>query len=57
MEIANSSPNIIALTETWLDAEIHNNMIELNNYKLFRKDRINGRGGGVCIYENESHKK
>jgi hypothetical protein len=55
MEIANSSPNIIALIETWLDAEIHNNMIELNNYKLFRKDRINGRGGGVCIYENESH--
>jgi hypothetical protein len=49
MEIANSKPNIIALTETWLNSDISNNMIALNNYKLFRKDRINGRGGGVCI--------
>jgi hypothetical protein len=54
MEIANSKPNIIALTETWLNSDISNNMIGLNNYKLFRKDRINGRGGGVCIYVNEN---
>jgi exonuclease III len=54
MEIANSKPNIIALTETWLNSDVSNNMIGLNNYKVFRKDRINGRGGGVCIYVNEN---
>jgi exonuclease III len=54
MEIANSKPNIIALTETWLNSDVSNNMIGLNNYKLLRKDRINGRGGGVCIYVNEN---
>jgi hypothetical protein len=54
MEIANSKPNIIALTETWLNSDVSNNMIGLNNYKLFRKDRIHGRGGGVCIYVNEN---
>jgi hypothetical protein len=49
MEITNSKPNIIALTETWFNSDISNDMIALNNCKLFRKDRKNGRAGGVCI--------
>jgi hypothetical protein len=28
MEIANSKPNIIALTETWLNSDVSNNMIK-----------------------------
>ncbi|XP_065671854.1 uncharacterized protein LOC136089716 [Hydra vulgaris] len=34
-------------TETWFNAE---SMSNLDDFNIFRKDRINGRGGGVCIY-------
>ena len=42
--------DIIAVTESWLLNAIENRLFQLNNYNLFRKDRITGRGGGICIY-------
>ena len=43
--------DIISVTETHLDHTIKDNDIELNNYRLFRKDRTR-MGGGVAIYVN-----
>ena len=39
----------IGITETWLH---HNSpdLFNIDNYKLFRSDRKNGRGGGVALY-------
>ncbi|XP_063797776.1 mucin-2-like [Pseudophryne corroboree] len=41
--------DIIGITETWWD-ESHDWSIYMEGYKLFRRDRSNKRGGGVCLY-------
>ena len=41
-------PIILCLNETWLDENICDADIELQNYRVFRKDR-NRHGGGVLI--------
>ncbi|MEE6510625.1 hypothetical protein FKM82_030646 [Ascaphus truei] len=41
--------DIIGITETWWD-ETHDWTVNLEDYSLFRKDRTNRRGGGVCLY-------
>lgn len=40
---------IITLSETWLNSEISDDEVRLDNYVLFRKDR-GSRGGGLIIY-------
>ena len=42
--------DIIAVTESWLHNAVENRLLQLNDYNLFRKDRITGRGEGVCVY-------
>ena len=42
--------DIVAVTESWLHNTIENRLLQLNHHNLFRKDRITGRGGGVCVY-------
>lgn len=42
--------DIIVLTETWLNSDIHNGEIFDNRYDVVRKDRSSGKlGGGVLI--------
>jgi hypothetical protein len=39
------------VTETWFSADKHLDMhLTLEGYKLFRRDRVNRAGGGVCFY-------
>ena len=45
--------DIIAVTETWFNEDIEDNLVSIYGYNLFRKDRPNRRGGGVCIYLSE----
>jgi hypothetical protein len=40
-------PDIILVSETWLDDKSNAN---INGYNQYRKDRAYGSGGGVCIY-------
>ena len=40
----------VVLTETWLDAGILDAEININGFKLYRKDRSGQAHGGVCIY-------
>lgn len=49
-----SDYGIIVLTETWLNDEIYNNELGLNNFNVFRQDRDQiatgkSRGGGVLF--------
>jgi exonuclease III len=46
-------PDILALNETWLDEAIHDDILEINGYVHYRKDR-NRNGGGVIIYVRSS---
>ena len=47
--ISQSDPDILVLTESWLKQANSDSDITLDNYNVFRIDRI-GRGGGVAIY-------
>lgn len=46
--------HILAFTETWLDNGNADGEISLPGYKMFRSDRINGKGGGIAVYVKES---
>ena len=44
-------PDVIGITETWMNDQIDSAEVSLTGYTLFRQDRPNGRkGGGVCLY-------
>lgn len=51
--ISLNKPSIVAITETWLTADINDNELLPANYALYRKDRSDTcpgkRGGGVFI--------
>ena len=44
-----NKPSVITLSETWLNSNISDNEIKLDNYVLYRADR-GARGGGVVTY-------
>ena len=46
--------DVIAITETWLNAKVPESAIQLAGHSLFRQDRHDGRGG-VCIYVAEHY--
>ena len=45
--------DIIGVTETWLDNNVDDELINLPNYQVFRRDR-DRHGGGVAIYVSHS---
>jgi hypothetical protein len=45
--IESTRPDIIFVTETWFT---ENSIVNLEGYQIFRQDKINRAGGGVCIY-------
>ena len=42
-------PDVIIGTETWLTSDIKDSELLTHHYKIYRKDRKKGRGGGVLI--------
>ena len=50
MIINEISPDIIALTETWLNENIADSVCDLTDYSTVRKDRMSGSGGGILLY-------
>ena len=51
--IASRGVNIFAVAETWLKPDIADDEVDIPHFNLFRKDRINHRGGGVALYCHE----
>ena len=51
-KIYNSS--IICISETHLTSKICNSEISIGDYNIFRKDRIDGKNGGSCIFVHKS---
>lgn len=45
-----NSAGAICITESWLSTDIPDSCVAIPAFNLFRKDRINTTGGGVCIY-------
>ena len=46
--------DIFCVTETWLHDRVPNSEVQIEGYKLFRKDRKVGEGGGELIYVRDS---
>ena len=43
--------DILCISETWLSQITSDNLVSIDGYTLFRRDRADGRrGGGACIY-------
>jgi hypothetical protein len=45
-----SLPDILLITESWCCSDHSNDLLHIPGYKLFRKDRNYGRGGGCVGY-------
>ena len=45
--------SIIGISETWLNNKSPN-LFTVEGYKEIRKDRLNGRGGGLVLYISDS---
>ena len=41
---------MLAVTESWLNDDIHDDLVSIRGYNLFRKDRSYRRGGRICVY-------
>jgi hypothetical protein len=51
--VIEEKPDIIGITETWANTSIGDAELNLDGYRMLRKDRITGkkiRGGGVLLY-------
>ena len=48
--------DLIFIAETWLTQAIGDSMVCPNKYLLYRRDRLNGRGGGLLVlYKSHLH--
>ena len=45
-----SSADVAAVSETWLYKDIDSKYLKIQGFNLFRRDRLNGRESGVCVY-------
>jgi Endonuclease/Exonuclease/phosphatase family. len=50
--IDTEKPHLILICESWLNKSIPDSIVNIDNYSfiIIRKDRINKKGGGLCIY-------
>ncbi len=52
---SSTTPDIIAITETWLTPSIPDSALKLPDYTIFRRDRGDQRcGGGVAVYVRDT---
>ncbi|MCG8113032.1 MAG: reverse transcriptase domain-containing protein [Candidatus Thiodiazotropha taylori] len=50
LEVELQNFDVICITETWLDQRTSDEDLNLNGYKLFRRDRLGENYGGICVY-------
>ncbi|KAJ3655201.1 hypothetical protein Zmor_014338 [Zophobas morio] len=48
--VSELKPSFVLISETWLTPLVTDPPIPLDGYAVFRKDRHNNKGGGVCVY-------
>nr|VZH98906.1 unnamed protein product [Spirometra erinaceieuropaei] len=51
--LAELSPDVLAVTETWMSGNISDNELALPGYQICRRDREHRQGGGTVVYVNE----
>ena len=48
------SPHVATFCETWLSEHVPNEVVNIPDYSLIRKDRRDRPGGGICFYIRSS---
>lgn len=48
--------DVFTISESWLDSKISDHEIEIPGYQLYRVDRPNKKGGGVCAYVLQNYR-
>ena len=48
--VTSHNVDVFTIFETWLDHVVSNLEMEIPGYDIYRIDRQNKRGGGVCVY-------
>ena len=43
-------PNIICVTETWLNSSVDSSLVNIPGYSVTRDDRCTRRGGGTAVF-------
>ena len=51
----NTDFDAVSISESWLRSRTPKDRFEINGYNIFRNDRKNKRGGGVCLYVREEY--
>ena len=51
----NTDFDAVSISESWLRSNTPKDRFEINGYNIFRNDRKNKRGGGVCLYVREEY--
>lgn len=54
--LINSNIDFLGLTETWLKSSSPEAAVTLQGYNVYRRDRLQGRGGGVLLYVKDAIK-
>ena len=54
--VKENNVDILTISESWLNNSVSDVEIEFPGYSLFRLDRDNKVGGGVCVYVNSNFK-
>lgn len=42
--------DVLCFTETWLNQNTTNDCLDIEGFKLFRRDRLGDSHGGICVY-------
>ena len=42
--------DVLTMSETWLNSTVTNGEIAIDDYKIYRLDRLHKEGGGVCAF-------
>ena len=48
--------DIFTVSETWLDSTVSDTEVEIPGYNIYRLDRLNKIGGGVCAFVRDGYK-
>ena len=54
LQASSTCADIVLVSETWLNDEIDDGLIFMNNYSSYRCDRVLRKGGGVAVWVNNT---
>lgn len=46
--------DVICITETWLDRKTRDDILNIQGFKLYRRDREGDSHGGICVYVQQN---